>query len=140
VFLCSRTHSQLRQLLAELKSTPYRPKYTVLGSRQQFCDKREVVRAKGGADLACKLLVRVWSSACGDHSLPHTGPAARCELEQPRRHGVCSRERDDCKMMRCEEGCWPPARVCFAHAARCGCDRSARPRRAARIISRNSSR
>jgi Rad3-related DNA helicase len=68
VFLCSRTHSQLRQLLAELKSTPYRPKYTVLGSRQQFCDKREVVRSKGGADLACKLLVRVWSSACGEHS------------------------------------------------------------------------
>lgn len=59
VFLCSRTHSQLRQLLAELKSTPYRPKYTVLGSRQQFCDKREVVRSRGGADLACKLLVRV---------------------------------------------------------------------------------
>jgi hypothetical protein len=59
VFLCSRTHSQLRQLLAELKQTPYRPKYTVLGSRQQFCDRQEVVKSKGGADLGCKLLVRV---------------------------------------------------------------------------------
>ena len=37
IYLCSRTHSQLHQLVKELKRTPYRPKYTILGSRAQYC-------------------------------------------------------------------------------------------------------
>lgn len=37
IYLCSRTHSQLHQLVKELKRTPYRPKYTILGSRKQYC-------------------------------------------------------------------------------------------------------
>ena len=37
IYVCSRTHSQLNQLLSELKRTPYRPKMTVLGSRKQHC-------------------------------------------------------------------------------------------------------
>jgi Rad3-related DNA helicase len=37
IYLCSRTHSQLHQLVRELKRTPYRPKYTILGSRKQYC-------------------------------------------------------------------------------------------------------
>ena len=38
IYLCSRTHSQLHQLVKELKRTPYRPKYTILGSRKQYCN------------------------------------------------------------------------------------------------------
>ena len=37
VYLCSRTHSQLHQLVRELKRTPYRPRYAILGSRRQYC-------------------------------------------------------------------------------------------------------
>ena len=37
IYLCSRTHSQLHQLVKELKRTPYRPRYTILGSRAQYC-------------------------------------------------------------------------------------------------------
>ena len=36
IYLCSRTHSQLHQLVRELKRTPYRPKYTILGRACQI--------------------------------------------------------------------------------------------------------
>ena len=37
VYVCSRTHSQLEQILRELKRTGYAPTYTVLSSRQRLC-------------------------------------------------------------------------------------------------------
>ena len=37
VYVCSRTHSQIEQILRELKRTGYAPKYTVLSSRQRLC-------------------------------------------------------------------------------------------------------
>ena len=41
IFLCSRTHSQIAQLSKELKRCPYRPNFSVLGSRQQFCPAKK---------------------------------------------------------------------------------------------------
>eukprot|EP00854_Cymbomonas_tetramitiformis_P022399 gene22399-27026_t len=41
IYLCSRTHSQLHQLLQELKRTPYSPKMTVLGSRRELCHNQK---------------------------------------------------------------------------------------------------
>jgi fanconi anemia group J protein len=41
IFLCSRTHSQINQLARELKRCPYRPRFSVLGSRQQFCPAKK---------------------------------------------------------------------------------------------------
>lgn len=37
IFFASRTHSQLTQLVRELKATSYRPTMSILGSRQQYC-------------------------------------------------------------------------------------------------------
>ena len=37
VIYASRTHSQLAQVVSELKSTTYLPRVTVLGSRDQLC-------------------------------------------------------------------------------------------------------
>jgi len=37
IFYASRTHSQLKQLVSELKKTVYRPVTAVLGSRDQLC-------------------------------------------------------------------------------------------------------
>ncbi len=37
IFYCSRTHSQVKQMIATLKNTPYRPKMAVLGSRDKLC-------------------------------------------------------------------------------------------------------
>ncbi|CAJ0931199.1 unnamed protein product [Ranitomeya imitator] len=37
IIYASRTHSQLAQVISELKQTKYRPKVSVLGSREQLC-------------------------------------------------------------------------------------------------------
>jgi len=40
IIYCSRTHSQVEQMVASLKKTPYRPRMTVLGSRDRLCIHR----------------------------------------------------------------------------------------------------
>jgi len=37
IIYCSRTHSQVTQMVASLKKTPYRPTMTILGSRERMC-------------------------------------------------------------------------------------------------------
>lgn len=44
IIYASRTHSQLTQVIGELKNTCYRPKVCVLGSREQLCINPEVTR------------------------------------------------------------------------------------------------
>ncbi|XP_057218677.1 regulator of telomere elongation helicase 1 isoform X2 [Triplophysa rosa] len=44
IIYASRTHSQLTQVIAELKNTSYRPKICVLGSREQLCINQEVMK------------------------------------------------------------------------------------------------
>ncbi|XP_065868607.1 regulator of telomere elongation helicase 1 homolog [Euphorbia lathyris] len=55
----SRTHSQLRQVIQELKRSTYRPKMVVLGSREQLCIHDEVSLLRGKAQTnACHFLCR----------------------------------------------------------------------------------
>ena len=49
IIYASRTHSQLAQVVEELKSTNYRPRMTVLGSRDQLCIHEKISKLKGGA-------------------------------------------------------------------------------------------
>uniref|UniRef100_A0A8C8W4H6 Regulator of telomere elongation helicase 1 n=1 Tax=Peromyscus maniculatus bairdii TaxID=230844 RepID=A0A8C8W4H6_PERMB len=42
IIYASRTHSQLTQVISELRNTSYRPKVCVLGSREQLCIHPEV--------------------------------------------------------------------------------------------------
>lgn len=49
IVYASRTHSQLAQVVGELKSTNYRPRMTVLGSRDQLCIHEKISKLKGGA-------------------------------------------------------------------------------------------
>ncbi|MEE6506449.1 hypothetical protein FKM82_007675 [Ascaphus truei] len=44
IIYASRTHSQLAQVINELKHTSYRPKVCVLGSREQLCINPEVMK------------------------------------------------------------------------------------------------
>ena len=47
IIYASRTHSQLSQVVRELRNTRYRPKHAVLGSREQFCVNPKVKKADG---------------------------------------------------------------------------------------------
>lgn len=59
VIYCSRTHSQLRQVVAELAKTTYNVRYAVLGSRKQLCVHPEVSVLRGAEqDARCRALTR----------------------------------------------------------------------------------
>ncbi|XP_043701718.1 regulator of telomere elongation helicase 1 homolog isoform X2 [Telopea speciosissima] len=61
----SRTHSQLQQVIQELKRTSYRPKMVVLGSREQLCIHDEVRILRGRAQTnACHSLCRGRKKRC----------------------------------------------------------------------------
>ena len=47
IIYASRTHSQLSQVVKELRNTRYRPKHAVLGSRQQMCVNPKVRKPDG---------------------------------------------------------------------------------------------
>lgn len=49
IIYASRTHSQLAQVVSELRVTSYRPKLAVLGSREQLCVHPRVSLLRGGA-------------------------------------------------------------------------------------------
>ena len=59
----SRTHSQLQQVISELKATEYAPRSSVVGSRKQLCVNEWVAEAakkmgdgnKRGAEKLCKI-------------------------------------------------------------------------------------
>lgn len=46
IIYATRTHSQLTQVVSELKSTAYRPNMTVLGSREQLCVHEKISKLK----------------------------------------------------------------------------------------------
>jgi Rad3-related DNA helicase len=54
IIYASRTHSQLAQVVSELRTTTYRPNMTVLGSREQLCVHDRIKKKRGGAlNFAC---------------------------------------------------------------------------------------
>ncbi|KAL5576411.1 hypothetical protein UlMin_018110, partial [Ulmus minor] len=59
IVYASRTHSQIRQVIQELKRTSYRPKMVVLGSREQLCIHDDVSLLHGRTQSnACRFLRR----------------------------------------------------------------------------------
>ncbi|GAV72683.1 DEAD_2 domain-containing protein/Helicase_C_2 domain-containing protein [Cephalotus follicularis] len=55
IIYTSRTHSQLRQVIHELKRSSYRPKMVILGSREQLCIHDNVSLLRGRAQTnACQ--------------------------------------------------------------------------------------
>ncbi|CEG49566.1 regulator of telomere elongation helicase 1-like isoform x2 [Plasmopara halstedii] len=55
IIYSSRTHSQLKQVVQELKNTSYRPNVAVLGSREHLCVNDKVSKLRGTRqNLACR--------------------------------------------------------------------------------------
>ena len=49
IIYASRTHSQLSQVISELRASGYTPKMTVMGSREQLCIHEKISKLKGAA-------------------------------------------------------------------------------------------
>ncbi|XP_033374916.1 regulator of telomere elongation helicase 1 isoform X6 [Parus major] len=64
IIYASRTHSQLTQVINELKNTVYRPKICVLGSREQLCINPEVKRQEGNHMQIYMCRMKVMARAC----------------------------------------------------------------------------
>ncbi|NXG50721.1 RTEL1 helicase, partial [Psilopogon haemacephalus] len=64
IIYASRTHSQLTQVINELKNTVYRPKICVLGSRDQLCIHPEVKRQQSNHMQIYMCRSKVMSRAC----------------------------------------------------------------------------
>ncbi|KAG7224300.1 hypothetical protein INR49_000543 [Caranx melampygus] len=60
IIYASRTHSQLTQVINELKNTSYRPKVCVLGSREQLCINPEVMRQESN-HVKRRALTETWA-------------------------------------------------------------------------------
>lgn len=66
IIYSSRTHSQLQQVVRELRRTVHKPKVCVLGSREQLCVHPDVKQLAGHAQsAACQVLTA--SNACLFH-------------------------------------------------------------------------
>ncbi|NWX17252.1 RTEL1 helicase, partial [Aegotheles bennettii] len=64
IIYASRTHSQLTQVINELKNTVYRPKICVLGSREQLCIHPEVKRQESNHMQIYMCRMKVTARAC----------------------------------------------------------------------------
>uniref|UniRef100_A0A673JES9 Regulator of telomere elongation helicase 1 n=1 Tax=Sinocyclocheilus rhinocerous TaxID=307959 RepID=A0A673JES9_9TELE len=64
IIYASRTHSQLTQVISELKNTSYRPKMCVLGSREQLCINQEVMRQESSHVKVHMCRAKVSSRSC----------------------------------------------------------------------------
>lgn len=57
IFYATRTHSQVAQIILELRKTVYRPQMTVLASRKEYCARKEVRKLQNRNEV-CKGLVK----------------------------------------------------------------------------------
>ncbi|XP_009997011.1 PREDICTED: regulator of telomere elongation helicase 1 [Chaetura pelagica] len=64
IIYASRTHSQLTQVINELKNTVYRPKICVLGSREQLCIHPDVKRQESNHMQIYMCRMKVMARAC----------------------------------------------------------------------------
>uniref|UniRef100_A0A8C9QWR7 Regulator of telomere elongation helicase 1 n=1 Tax=Scleropages formosus TaxID=113540 RepID=A0A8C9QWR7_SCLFO len=64
IIYASRTHSQLTQVINELKNTTYRPKVCVLGSREQLCINPEVMRQESNHVKVHMCRAKISSRSC----------------------------------------------------------------------------
>ncbi|XP_071964337.1 regulator of telomere elongation helicase 1-like isoform X2 [Antedon mediterranea] len=64
IIYASRTHSQLSQVIQELKHTSYRPKVCVLGSREQMCIHPQVMKQESNTAKVHMCRAKVTSRTC----------------------------------------------------------------------------
>ncbi|KAF7829472.1 regulator of telomere elongation helicase 1-like protein isoform X1 [Senna tora] len=63
IYYASRTHSQISQVIRELRKTAYRVPMAVLASRKHYCTNKHIL-AKENIDEECKLLLKDQATGC----------------------------------------------------------------------------
>ncbi|KAG2454208.1 hypothetical protein HYH02_001242 [Chlamydomonas schloesseri] len=63
IFFATRTHSQIAQVVRELKRTAYKPSMAILASKQHYCINKTVLRT-GRVDEECERLAREEAYPC----------------------------------------------------------------------------
>lgn len=58
IFYASRTHSQLSNVMKELKKTIYRPRTAILGSRKSYCVNYKIKNKPGSLDTNCRTAIK----------------------------------------------------------------------------------
>lgn len=59
IIYSSRTHSQLKQVVQELRNTSYSPRVAVLGSREHLCVNEKISQMRGTKqNFACRDAVK----------------------------------------------------------------------------------
>lgn len=57
IFICSRTHKQIDQLIDQLRKTSYKPRITILGSKNQYCINSTLSKVED-KNTACADLIK----------------------------------------------------------------------------------
>eukprot|EP00775_Hariotina_reticulata_P010851 gene10851-11005_t len=58
IYYATRTHSQIAQVVRELKRTAYKPRMAVLGSRPHYCINKRALNSSKGVDGECEELMK----------------------------------------------------------------------------------
>ncbi|XP_028765231.1 Fanconi anemia group J protein homolog isoform X1 [Neltuma alba] len=70
IYYASRTHSQISQVIRELRKTSYRVPMAVLASRKHYCTNKHIL-AKDNIDEECKLLLKDQAIGCPEFKNAH---------------------------------------------------------------------
>ncbi|KAK7280803.1 hypothetical protein RJT34_25870 [Clitoria ternatea] len=70
IYYASRTHSQISQLIRELRKTAYRVPMAVLASRKHYCTNKNI-QGKENIDEECKMLLKDQGTGCPEFKNAH---------------------------------------------------------------------
>lgn len=97
IFYATRTHSQVTQLIAELRKTKYNPKISILASRNEYCINLSI-RDAPNRDENCKLLVKAQNGCSFHHNAQSLADSKELEehpwdieelVQLGKRHSAC---------------------------------------------------
>lgn len=77
IYYTSRTHSQLAQVVEELRRSGFAPKMALLASREQYCINKKVRKNAQGINEACKRAIEAKSCGYFDNVSRLVGQAAK---------------------------------------------------------------
>jgi fanconi anemia group J protein len=105
IFYATRTHSQIAQVVRELKrvAPAYRPKVAVLASRPHYCVNQAALRSPLGVEGACEEMAREGGGGGAGGGGGNGGGRGGCNASSSSSHG-CSYRRGSHRLTHSEVG------------------------------------